>query len=89
MIDAPDLKKERNMGEHKGWTEEKGLVKWLAGRMEEKSTYAGLGVLLSILLPNIPLIHEHVAEWANVITLIGTGLGGAAMLVLRENGSAH
>lgn len=65
--------------------EESGLVRWAGARLQEKTTYAGLAVLLGIVFHNVPLVRDHVADWVNVVTLFGMGLGALCMIVWKEH----
>ena len=59
-------------------------VSWIGARLSEKSTYAGLTVLISLAFPHL----TDAAGYANDISLIGMGIGGLVALLLPEKGSA-
>ena len=63
-------------------------VSWLGARLKEPSTYAGLGILLALLLH----IHDSSAVATDVQTIgIGTvltGIAGLIAIVLKEKGAA-
>ena len=64
-------------------------MSWLASRMEEKSTYAGLTVVVSLLLPVVAkyvpvLASADATSIVNNISMIGIGLGGLLAIAFPE-----
>ncbi len=57
------------------------LLGWIAARLSEPSTYAGLGMLLVVMHLNAP------AGVTQSITYIGMGVGGILSIVLKEKGA--
>jgi hypothetical protein len=64
-------------------------LSYIAMRLREKSTYAGLVVLVSLVLPLLSkyvpaLAHASAESIVNDISLIGMGIGGLAALLMPE-----
>jgi len=57
-------------------------VSWLGARLREKSTYAGLAVLLGV-----AGLGANAGPLANDISLIGMGIGGLLAVLMPEKGS--
>jgi len=56
-------------------------MNWILNRLKEKSTYAGVFVLISIFAG-----YSVPEEWQPMIMQIGTGIGALAAIILKEKG---
>lgn len=64
---------------------ETNLLKWIAGRLSEPSTYLGLaGILVAF-----KLSPADASAWAQVFQAAGIFAGSVLAIVLKEAGSAH
>lgn len=54
-------------------------MNWLLNRLKEKSTYAGIFVLLSIFAG-----YSVPEDWKPLIIQIGTGIGALAAIIIQE-----
>jgi hypothetical protein len=64
---------------------------WLGARLREKSTYGGLTVVISLLLPVLAhylpaLMHADPNSIVSSISMIGIGVGGLIAILLPEKG---
>lgn len=59
-------------------------VSWIGARLREKSTYAGLVVLIGLAFPHV----TNAAGYADALSMIGMGAGALIAIVLPEKGSA-
>lgn len=67
-------------------------IGYVGARLREKSTYAGLAVLVSIVLPLLSkyfpaLTAGTPTEIINAISALGIAIGGIIAVVMPENGS--
>lgn len=68
-------------------------ISWLGARLREKSTYAGLTVIVSMALPfvakYVPVLGDaNAASIVNDISMVGVGIGGLIGVFCKEKGSA-
>lgn len=68
-------------------------VAWISARLREKSTYAGLGVIVSMMLPllakYVPALQDaNSSQIVDYISMVGMGVGGLLSVFCREKGSA-
>lgn len=59
-------------------------LSWLGARLREKSTYAGLGTLLSAAVLFHVLPQEAVAPLVQYLTMFGIGVGGVIGVITKE-----
>lgn len=58
----------------------KSDVSWLSARLQEKSTYAGLAVLIGLFFPHFVGASELVTD----ISQVGMGIGALAAMFMAE-----
>jgi hypothetical protein len=69
-------------------------ISYVGARLREKSTYAGLTVVVALLLPILSryvpgLANANAGQIVNDISAIGIGLGGLIAILLPEKGAAR
>jgi hypothetical protein len=67
-------------------------VSWIGARLREKSTYAGLTVVVALLLPFLAklvpsLATANAASIVDYLSMIGIGIGGLIAIALPEKGA--
>ncbi len=55
------------------------VTQWLADRLSEKSTYVGLGMLVTVLLG-----HSIAPEYASALDAMGMGVGGLLAVLVKD-----
>lgn len=64
---------------------ETNMLKWLAGRLSEGTTYAGLaGILIAF-----HMTPTDAATWAQLFTCAGMFAGSIMAIVLKDAGAPH